>query len=85
MNDRRNDRGRRPRGRAADRKAGPKRDRKFALSVRACERLDVHVSMTPGATAAGVVETLIITHLTRWVVQDRGGPGAIAAAAGDAA
>ena len=46
-------------------------ERKMSLSAEADRRLGVHAVLT-GRRPSAVIEDLILTHLRRWVVQDRG-------------
>lgn len=43
------------------------------LSIEASQRLDIHATMM-GLDRSALVEKLIVEHLRRWVVSDRGGP-----------
>jgi hypothetical protein len=47
-------------------------ERKFALSREAAQRLDVHAVGT-GRRQAAILEDLILTHLRRFHLTDRGG------------
>lgn len=60
---------------AATRPAAPKVKTTIHLSGEADKRLSVHATMME-MDRSELVEHLIVTHLKRWVVSDRGGDGA---------
>lgn len=62
--------------RGTDRPRAGRVDRKFTLSTEAAQRVDLHAVGT-GQTASAVVEALIVAHLRRFVLVDRGGGGPI--------
>lgn len=47
------------------------------ISLEASQRLDIHATMM-GLDRSSLVESLIQTHLRRWIVSDRGGHEATA-------
>lgn len=57
---------------AAGRQAGSKVKATIHLSVDASQRLSVHAAML-GLDRSELVESLIVSHLRRFVVSDRGG------------
>jgi hypothetical protein len=63
----------RPAAKAAMRQAVVKVKSTIHLSVEASQRLDIHATMM-GFDRSALVEKLIIDHLRRYVVSDRGGP-----------
>jgi hypothetical protein len=62
----------RPVVKAAGRPAAGKVKATLHLSAEASQRLSVHAAMT-GTDRSGLVESLIVQHLRRFVARDRGG------------
>lgn len=66
-------------GKTAGRQGAAKVKATIHLSVEASQRLTVHAAMT-GVGRSELVESLLLQHLRRYVVSDRGGPDGEAAA-----